>query len=75
MYDLRLGAINRALVKAIKLNAACRRMVGPKSEALSDLVAIDLEVRAAAAECQRVLALITIDLDRPMLTSEAPANP
>lgn len=71
MYDLKLWAVNHALVKAIQLNAACRRMVGTKSDVHEDLVDMDREVRQAAAECQRVLALMKADADRPLISGEA----
>ncbi len=67
MYDLNLVLVNHALVKAIKINAACRRMVGPKSEASQDLGDIDREIRVAAAECQRVLDLMEADANRPLI--------
>jgi len=67
VYDLKLAMVNHSLVKAIQMIAACKRMVGPKSEAFPDLVDIDREVRAGASECQRVLALIDEDGKRPVL--------
>ncbi len=66
MYDLKLGEINHALVKAIGILGACKRMVGRKSDVYPDLEDIDREVREAAAECQRVLKLIKADADRPL---------
>lgn len=68
VYDLNLGMVNHALVKSIKLLAACRRMVGSKSDVYPDLVDIDREVRAAAAECQRVLELVEADASRPLIS-------
>lgn len=67
MYDLKLEMVNHSLVNAIKLIAACKRMAGPKSDVFKDLADIDREVRESAAECQRVLTLITIDGTRTLL--------
>lgn len=67
MYDLKLTDINNVLVKAIKLTVACRRMVGKGSEVYPDLMDIEREIREAAAECQRVLALGEGDNHRPLL--------
>jgi len=70
MYDLKLLQVNHGLVKAIKVVAACKRMVGPKSEVWGDLLDIDREIRAAASECQRVLELAEADENRPLLTMD-----
>lgn len=67
MYDLKLVMVNRALVKAIQLNAACRALVGTKSDVYGDLVDMDWEIREAAGECQRVIELIKADADRPKI--------
>ncbi len=68
MYDLKLGQINHALVKAIRLLVATRLLVGRKSQTYDDLMDIEREVREAAAECQRVLALIDEDAKRPLIS-------
>lgn len=70
MYDLNLLAVNHALVKSIKMCVAVRRMLGPKSDAAGDVQDIERELREAAAECQRVLELIKVDGERPLLSGE-----
>lgn len=68
MYDLKVGEINHALVKSIGITVAARRMVGKDSEVYEDLQNLEREVRGAAAECQRVLALIDADGKRPLIS-------
>lgn len=66
MYDLKLGEVNHALVKGIQIIVAARWMVGKDSEVYEDLQDIEREIRQAAGECQRVLALIEADGNRPL---------
>lgn len=70
MYDLKLGDINHALVKAIGIVVAARRMVGKDSEVYGDLLDIEREVREAASECQRVLKLIKADAERAPISGK-----
>ena len=67
MYELDLVKVNRALVKAVKLAVATRRVIGKDNEAYSGIQDIEREVREAAGECQRVLELFEADANRPLL--------
>ncbi len=67
MYNVNVLMVNRALIKAMLLNAACRRMVGRKGEVYEDLVNMEREIREAAEECQRVIRLIKADGNRRVL--------
>ncbi len=70
MYDLNLAKVNRGLTDAIKVVGAIRRMVGPNSDIKNELQDMDRELRAAAGECQRVLALIIEDQNRGLLVQD-----
>lgn len=67
MYDLNLLAVNGALVTAIKLSVAARRVIGKAGEGYDAIMDIEREIREAAAECQRVLGLIKSDGNRPLI--------
>ncbi len=70
MYNLKLGEVNHALCVSIKLIEATKRMVGSKSVVYSDLTDIGREIREAASECQRVLKLIKVDSERPLISGQ-----
>lgn len=67
MYEIDLVKMNRGLVKAVKLVSAVRRMLDWKGEVRKVVVDLEREIREAAAECQRVLALVKEDENRPLL--------
>lgn len=67
MYDLDLKKVNRAMVKAVKLAVAGRRLVGCGGEGYVEVMDVEREFREAAAECQRVLELVEADADRPLI--------
>ncbi len=68
MYNFDLEKVNRSLVKCLKLVMAVRRMLGPRSDVCNEVDSLDLEIREAGAECQRVLELAKADADRPLIT-------
>lgn len=70
MYDLDLPKLNRSLVKCVKLIVAVRRVIGKQAPIYPEVDCLEREIRAAAAECQRVLELIEADANRPLLTTE-----
>lgn len=67
MYDLDVKTLNRGLVNAVKLVVAVRRMVKPGRGEYLELRELEREIRAAAAECQRVLHLVECDGARPLI--------
>ena len=67
MYDIDLEKMNRGLLKAVKLVSAVRRMLDWKGEVRVVVEDLEREVRAAAAECQRVLELVEADENRPLI--------
>ncbi|KKN03861.1 hypothetical protein LCGC14_1103380 [marine sediment metagenome] len=75
MYNVNVLMVNRALIKAMLLNAACRRMVGKKAEVYEDLVNMESEMREAAQECQRVIKLIKEDGNKPLFGEKNAEHP
>lgn len=67
MYDFDLKKLNATLVKALRVTVAARRMIGKGRTGYIALEEIELEIREAAAECQRVLKLVEADLSRPLI--------
>ena len=67
MYDLDLEKVNRSLVKAVQLVGAVRRMLDWKGEVRKVVEGLEMEIREAAVECQRVLTLMKEDESRPLL--------
>ncbi len=67
MYNLDLTKVNHSLVKAIKLSAAVRRLIGPRGDGCNEIGDLDRELRGAAGECQRVLELVEADAKRPLI--------
>ena len=70
MYDIDLVKLNRSLVKAVRLAVACRKMIGPRGDGCNEILDLEREIRAGAAECQRVLELVEADADRPLISGE-----
>ncbi len=55
MHNLDLVKVNHCLVQSIQMLAAVRLLVGPNSEIKNEILDMNRELRAAAAECQRVI--------------------
>ena len=70
MYDIDLLKMNHGLVKALQVTVAARRMIGKGNTGYIAVQEIESEIRAAAAECQRVLVLVEADGNRPLLTGD-----
>ncbi len=66
IYELDLVKVNRSMVNAVKLCVAVRRSLGKDAVEYSYIQDLEREVRAAAAECQRVLELVEADENRPL---------
>lgn len=68
MYELDLVKVNRSMVKSVRLIVAVGRMV-PKDDELRVMIKdLEREMREAAAECQRVLALVEAEGKRPLIS-------
>ncbi|MCK5480825.1 MAG: hypothetical protein KAJ06_06750 [Gammaproteobacteria bacterium] len=70
MYKFDVEKVNHSLINAIKLVAACRRMLGPKSEAKDNLVDLNRELRESAAACQKLMEVSKADEARFLLNQE-----
>jgi len=70
MYDIDLEKMNRALVKSVRLVGAVRGMIGGSDRGHDEVDDLSRELRAAAAECQRVLGLEAEDRNRPLLGAD-----
>lgn len=67
MYELDLVKLNGSLVKAVRLCVAIRQFFGKEAVEHAHFMDLEREIRDAAAECQRVLALVEADENRPLI--------
>lgn len=68
MYNIDFRKWNGALVTAIKLCAAARRVIGKGQSGYEETMDIERELREVAAEVQEVIKLAADDANRPLIS-------